>query len=114
MLNRLSKLTDPSFEEFVNSLSGYDVGFTGAVAIKYDEIVGDKLKHPSSGVYAWGRDSVDINGRYGGNVNGSSASWAAYLFLLYKRCGRRFGWKTGPFEDLWNGPGVDALDEDDD
>lgn len=89
-----------SFEAYLASIKPNVFGFMNA---QYQNIVGDKLRHPSGGIYIWGPDQVDLSETWQGNVNGTGASWAAYLYLKYVRKCRQRGTEAGPFVDLWNG-----------
>jgi len=94
-----------SYKSYLATIKADVYGFMN---VQYQNIVGEKLRHPSGGIYIWGPDQVDLTGVWQGNVSGTGASWAAYLYLKYVRRCRAKGVEPGPFTDEWHG----ELDDD--
>jgi len=88
-----------SFEAYLATIKADVYGFMNA---QYQNIVGEKFRQETVGIYHWGPDEVDLNGVWGGNVSSTGASWAAYLYLKYVRKCRQRGVEAGPFTDEWN------------
>jgi len=89
-----------SFEAYLGTIKPSVYGFMNQ---QYANIVGEKFRQEAVGIYTWGPDEVDLNGVWEGNVSGTGASWAAYLYLKYVRRCRAKGVEAGPFTDEWNG-----------
>jgi hypothetical protein len=99
-----------TFEQWVNSLDGEKAGILGLTG-RFYEVDGLKLRHTGLGTFTWGQDTVDLNGKYLGNMTGTGIRWAAFLYLKYLKVARKKGFEPSEFVDLWNDQDDD--DEDD-
>jgi hypothetical protein len=89
-----------SFEAFLSNLSG-DRAFS--LQLRFDNAQHEgRFRDTGNGTFVLGKDSVDISESYLGNIHGTGARWAAFLYLVYVKLCRKNGVTPGEFTDEWN------------